>query len=287
MLLLEGKRIVVTGGSMGVGLAVAQRCAGEGASLTLIARHEGDLKNAISTIKHNGQNHTYYCLDVGESSQVAELAAALRTKHAHIDGLVNCAGIYGPIGKLDDIDPADFASTLRVNLLGTFYMCHYLVPLLRKSRKGKIVNYSGGGAAGPFPNYSAYSVSKTGIVRLTENMAIELKEYGIDVNAVAPGFVVTRLHQETIKAGKKAGEDFLKKTLEQIDKGGVSPDIAAKLTVFLLSQQSDGVTGKFISAPWDLWETQDFVARLKTDPDFAVLRRIDNKRFFKISDKSA
>jgi len=281
MLLLEGKRIVVTGGSMGIGLAVAQRCAKEGASLTLIARHQGDLKNAISTIRHNGQNHTYYCVDVGESGQVKELATALGAKHVCVDGLVNCAGIYGPIGKLDEIDPVDFANTIRINLLGTFYMCHYLVPLLRKSAKGKIVNYSGGGAAGPFPNYSAYSVSKTGIVRLTENMAIELKEYGIDVNAVAPGFVVTRLHQETIKAGKKAGEEFLKKTLEQIDKGGVSADIAANLTVFLLSGQSDGITGKFISAPWDSWEDADFANRLKVDEDLATLRRIDEKFFLR------
>ena len=279
MLLLKNKKIVVTGGSMGIGLAVAQKCAIEGASLTLIARHEDDLKNAINNISHNGQSHTYYCVDVSQPSQVAELAAALCKKHAHIDGLVNCAGIYGPIGKLDDIDPADFANTIRINLLGTFYMCHYLLPLLRKSTKAKIVNYAGGGAAGPFPNFSAYSVSKVGIVRLTENIAIELKEYSIDVNVVAPGFVITRLHHETIKAGKKAGEGFLKKTLEQIDKGGVSADIAAKLTIFLLSQQSDGLTGKFISAPWDPWEKADFVSRLKANNDLAILRRIDEKFF--------
>jgi 3-oxoacyl-[acyl-carrier protein] reductase len=162
-------------------------------------------------------------------------------------------------------------------------MCHYFLPLLRKSKRAKIVNYSGGGAAGPFPNYSAYAVSKAAIVRLTENMAVELKSENIDINAIAPGFVVTRLHQDTLSAGTKAGEDFLKKTAEQIAKGSVPPSVPAALTVFLLSPASDGVTGKFISAPWDPWQMPDFVAMLKADPDFAALRRIDNKMFCKVN----
>jgi len=101
------------------------------------------------------------------------------------------------------------------------------------------------------------------------------------MKTVAPVFVVTRLHQETIKAGEKAGEDFLEKTREQIDKGGVSPDIAAKLTVLLLSSDSDRITGKFISAPWDPWRDSSFLTRLRNDKDFATLRRIDNKMFFR------
>ena len=83
------------------------------------------------------------------------------------------------------------------------------------------------------------------------------------------------------QAGEKAGKDFLKNTREQIEKGGVPPDLAARLTVFLLSQDSNGITGKFISAPWDPWEDRNFLSELKSDRDFAALRRIDNKFFFK------
>lgn len=278
---LENKKIIITGGSMGIGFAVAEKCAKEGAKLVLISRHSDGLKKAIEMIDGNEDDHKYYALDVSKYEEVKELAVDMEKEFSLIDGLVNCAGVYGPIGRLDEINPHEFANAININLLGTFYMCRCFIPLLKKASRGKIVNYSGGGAAGPFPNYSAYAVSKTGIVRLTENLALEFKSSNIDVNAVAPGFVVTRLHQETIRAGKKAGKDFLKKTLDQIEKKGISADVAAKLTVFLLSPESDGITAKFISAPWDPWKDRDYINRLKEDKDLATLRRIDNKFFFK------
>lgn len=278
---LKNKKIIITGGSMGIGFAVAKKCAEEGAYLILISRHKNDLEKAIKKINRNNKKHMYFAVDVSQSDKVKELAETIKKDLHFIDGLVNCAGIYGPIGKLDEINPTEFVKTININLLGTFFMCHYCIPLLKKAKRGKIVNYSGGGAASPFPNYSAYAVGKTGIVRLTENMALEFKNDNIDINAIAPGFVATRLHEDTIKAGNNAGEDFLKKTQDQIDKGGVPPDIAAQLTVFLLSADSDGITGKFLSAPWDPWGDSSFLTRLKNDRDFATLRRIDNKFFLK------
>ncbi|MBN2021100.1 MAG: SDR family oxidoreductase [Sedimentisphaerales bacterium] len=280
--LLENKTIVVTGGSMGIGLAVAQQCAKEGALLILISRHRGDLEKALSTLD-NGRMHGCFALDVGSLAEVSKTARIIAKERGLIDGLVNCAGVYGPIGAVDEVNPAEFADAIRINLLGTFYMCHYFVPLLKRAKRGKIVNYSGGGAAGPFPRFSAYAAGKAAIVRLTENTALELRQDNIDVNAVAPGFVVTRLHQQTLEAGDKAGRDFLQKTNEQIAKGGVPPTVAAELTAFLLSPAADGITGKFISAPWDLWQKQEFIDKLKADPDFTALRRIDDKTFFKVS----
>jgi 3-oxoacyl-[acyl-carrier protein] reductase len=187
--------------------------------------------------------------------------------------------VYGPIGPTEAVDPTEFAATVQVNLLGTFHVCHFLIPLLKKAHRGKIVNFSGGGAAGPFPNYSAYATTKAAVVRLTENMALELQDCAIDVNAVAPGFVVTRLHQQTLEAGDRAGETFLQKTKDQIAQGGVPAEVPAELTVFLLSSASDGISGKFISAPWDPWAEEDFQAELRRNPDCAVLRRIDGRNF--------
>jgi 3-oxoacyl-[acyl-carrier protein] reductase len=279
--ILQDKRIVITGGSMGIGLAVATECAREGASVTLVSRHADDLANAVEMLPAGDHGHDYFCVDVGEPDQVKQMADTLKENRGSIDGLVNCAGIYGPIGKSDEIDPTEFTNTIRINLLGTFYMCHYFIPLLKKSQRGKIVNYSGGGAAGPFPNYSAYATSKTAVVRLTENLSLEFQQDNIDINVVAPGFVVTRLHKQTIEAGKNAGEEFLRKTQEQFEKGGVSPDVPAKLTVFLLSSGSDGITGRFLSAPWDRWADSDFLDKIRSDKDFAQLRRIDDKQFFK------
>jgi 3-oxoacyl-[acyl-carrier protein] reductase len=276
---LKDKKILITGGSMGIGLAIAKACAAQGASLILVSRHEEDLQQATESLEGGKRTHIYRTLDVGRPDAVKAMATSIEKEMGHLDGLVNCAGVYGPIGPVDEVDPNEFTQAIQINLLGTFYMCHYFVPLLKKGKRGKIVNYSGGGAAGPFPNYSAYAVSKVGVVRLTENMALELKSFGIDVNAVAPGFVITRLHQQTLEAGAKAGDGFLQKTKEQIAQGGVSADIAAKLTVFLLSSQSDGITGKFISAPWDPWEQDSFQARLRGAADLATLRRIDARNF--------
>lgn len=195
-----------------------------------------------------------------------------------MDGLVNCAGIYGPIGPLNEIDVEDFAKAIQINFLGTVFMCHYFAPLMA-NRSAKIVNFSGGGAATPFPNYSAYATSKIAIVRLTENLAEELKPLGISVNAIAPGFVITRLHEQTIQAGERAGKSFLENTKKQMDGGGVPPEKAAELSVYLLSDQSAGINGKFISAPWDDWKNLAFAERLKKEKNFAVLRRIDGKTF--------
>ncbi len=275
---LTNNKIIVTGGSTGIGYAVAEELAKEGASTILVARHEEDLKKAVSLLKEKyGGEHAYYVLDVSQGKEVKRMFE----KFTDIDGLVNCAGVYGPIGKISEIDLEKFMEAFKINFFGTLYMCAAFIPRFQKSRKGKIVNFAGGGAASPFPNYSAYAVSKVSIVRLTENMALEYKTENLDVNAIAPGFVLTRLHKDTVAAGEMAGKDFLKKTLEEMEKGGADPKQAARLTAFLLSRESDGITGKFISAVWDKWEEKDFQEKLKNDPDFATLRRIDEKTFFK------
>lgn len=277
--LLKGKKIFITGGSMGLGLAVAEKCAQAGARVILASRTEKDLKKAVKTLEEkHPAGHASIRLDVGSESRVKKAAAWVKEKFGSIDGLVNCAGVYGPIGRLDQIDMDDFTDTIRINFLGTVYMCHHFLPLL-KGPGARIVNFSGGGAATPFPNYSAYATSKIAVVRLTENLSQELEPLGIAVNAVAPGFVITRLHQETLKAGKKAGASFLESTKKQIEKGGVPPEKAANLTVFLLSRESDGINGKFISAPWDGWEDPSFVEKLKTRKGLATLRRIDDRSF--------
>lgn len=277
-LLLQGKIVVITGASMGIGLAVARDCDRNGARLILISRHIKDLRKAKSSLK--GSEHEIYALDVSNSSAVQKFTDFISERYRYIDGLVNCAGIYGPIGKTEEVDPSAFLEVIHINLIGTFNMCHYLIPFLKKSSRGKIVNYSGGGAASAFPNYSGYAVSKVGVVRLTENIALEYRGE-IDVNTIAPGFVVTRLHQQTLESGERAGKNFLEETKKQIEEGGVLPEKAARLTVFLLSNKSDKITGKFISAVWDLWEEKLFIQMLKEDKDFATVRRIDNKVFFK------
>ena len=228
------------------------------------------------------KNHIAYSLDVGDLKAVKVFAEWIKNEGLVVNGLVNCAGIYGPIGKTPNIDMENFTQAIKINFLGTVYMCSVFSPLLVSNTNKKIVNYSGGGAASPFPNYSAYASSKAAIVRFTENLSRELDDDGFDINCIAPGFVITRLHQETVGAGAEiAGPGFYENTKKQIEEGGVPPEIAAELTIFLLSEDADGITGKFLSAPWDSWQDKTFQEKLREDNDLATLRRIDDKYFKK------
>ena len=280
---LDAKNIVITGGSLGIGLEIALKAAAAGARVILAARNEADLKRALKKVQHiSNRDHQLFRLDVSQCGAVQAFAKWCVDRFGAIDGLVNCAGVYGPIGKFPQIDIKKFDEAIRINFFGTAYMCHAFIPAMKASTRKKIINYSGGGAATPFPHYTAYATSKIAIVRFTENLALELDGEGFDVNCVAPGFVITRLHRDTLAAGPaRCQPAFYENTKKQIDTGGVPPDKAANLTVYLLSDASDGITGKFIAAPWDAWEEEAFRDRLKCDKDFATLRRIDGKTFFK------
>ncbi len=278
---LEAKQIIISGGSAGIGRAIARQCAAEGATVILVARAQNLLEEALEQARRiSPKEHRAYSLDVGDWEAVRGFAEWVKREKLSPNGLVNCAGIFGPIGKTTEVDMREFAAAVQINFLGTVYMCHALAPLLNGAGRKKIVNCSGGGGTFAFPNYSAYATSKVAIVRFTENLALELAEDRVDVNCIAPGFVVTRLHEQTLAAGVERAGAFYQNTQKQMAAGGVPPEKSAELSVFLLAPESDGITGKYISAPWDPWREPAFQKRLKTDKDFAALRRVDDQFVF-------
>ncbi len=101
--------------------------------------------------------------------------------------LVNNAGVYGPLGSIEEIDWQAWVQAIEINLFGSILMCRALLPHFKSSRYGKIVQLSGGGATNPLPRISAYAASKAAVVRFAETLAEEVRENGIDVNAIAPG----------------------------------------------------------------------------------------------------
>ena len=146
---------------------------------------------------------------------------------------------------------------------------------MKTQRCGKIILLSGGGATKPLPNLSAYAASKAAVVRFGETLAEETRSLGIDVNAVAPGALNTRLLDEVIAAGaEKVGQQFFEQSEKQKAEGGTPLTTGAALCVFLASQESDGITGKLISAVWDPW--RDFGRHLDKlqKTDVYTLRRI-------------
>lgn len=266
-------RVLVTGGSMGIGRAVAEELASHGAELLLVARDASSLEETRAGLA--GDGHQAHSLDVSDEQAWAALAARLE----RLDGLVTAAGVLDPVGPIGSYEPSTFRRTVEVNLLGTLLAVHHCLPALRAAR-GAIVTFSGGGATGPLPRYDAYAASKAAVVRLTENLASELVGDGIRANAVAPGFVATRMHETTLAAGPDAaGADYFARTERGLAGGGVPPGEAAQLVRLLLDAEAAPFSGKLLSAQWDPWREPGFRARLGAEPDLATLRRIDDVFF--------
>jgi 3-oxoacyl-[acyl-carrier protein] reductase len=260
---------------MGIGLACAEACLTAGARVTLCARTDAPLQEAVATLRAQGHSHVAgYVADVSERADVDALLARAVELHGALDGLLHCAAILGPIGPVTDVEPDAWLETLRVNLFGTFLVARQVCRHMAARGGGRIVLLSGGGAASPFPNYTAYACSKAGVVRFAETLAEEMRPFNIEVNALAPGFVATRMHAATLMAGARAGQDYLDRTRRGLESGGVPPSVAAGAAAFLLSDRVKGITGKFVSAPHDGWDAWPQYLQAIQDTDIFTLRRI-------------
>jgi len=253
---LNNKIAIITGGSRGIGKEVTRKYLDEGAKVVIAARSQEELEK---TKKEFGSLDMVeiFPMDVSKPDEAKNLVEFTLSKFGAVDILVNAAGIYGPIGSSEKVDAKKWTQTFEVNVFGTFYMMQHVLSVMIKNRNGKIINFSGGGD-GPLPRFSAYSASKVSIVRLTETIAEEVKDYNVCINSIAPGAVNTKFLEEALEAGReKIGDERYQKLIDQKNNGGVPPEKAAEICVFLASADSDGLTGKFLSAVWDGWQSWD------------------------------
>jgi NAD(P)-dependent dehydrogenase (short-subunit alcohol dehydrogenase family) len=275
---LSGLNAIVTGANQGLGFEIARRYLSAGASIAICARDREKLDKTAAELHASAtadQRIFHLGCDVSDEAAVNQFLAASIAALGSIQILVNNAGIYGPKGPTENVAWADWKRAIEINLYGTVLPTRAILPHFKQQGRGKIINLSGGGATQPLPMISAYAASKASVVRLTETLAEELRPYRIDVNAVAPGALNTRLLEEILDAGPElVGEAFYHKALKQRASGGTPLELAANLCVYLASAESDGVTGKLISAQWDPW--RDFARHKDTllNSDIYTLRRI-------------
>ncbi len=212
--------------------------------------------------------------DVASPGAIDQLVDQCERGLGPVDILVNNAAIQGPIGPLETASWDAWRAVFEVDFFGPAYLCRRVTPGMRCAGRGKIINISGGGATGPRPDFSAYASAETALVRLTETLAEELKEARIDVNAVAPGAMNTRMLEETLAAGPDIARREYAAALERSRSGGAPPTAAAELVAWLASAEADGITGRLISAVWDDWASLADRRDALNPTDVFTLRRI-------------
>ncbi len=224
------KLALVTGASHGIGHEVARMLLAEDWDVVGVSRHPS---GALPGLKE-------YALDVSVPHQVHRLAWMVGGQP--LDAVVHCAAIQGPIGPLDDTLPSAWLETIRTNLLGAYLVTRECLPFLRQSQDGRILLFAGGGAFNARPNYSAYAVSKAGVVSLMETLSAELWDQGapVTVNCVSPGFVPT-------------GIDPHAPILGHDPDGSIAMERAVACVRHLLGPQTRGLTGRTVSAEFDDW----------------------------------
>lgn len=239
--LLENQVALITGGSRGIGYAVAQAYLREGAKVVICGRDEVQLNKAAADLAPLGEMMTVHC-DVSDFDQVDAMVAQIIARFRRIDILINNAGISMTFGRVGDIDPKRWTYVIAVNLVGTFNCCHAVIPHMLRQKKGKIFNLKGYGADFPSPRVTAYGATKAALVAFTRSLAREYKGTGITANIFSPGMVKTDLlmSSETTEEGRP----YREKVGWFIDMLANPVEVPAALAVKMASPENDGVTGK-------------------------------------------
>lgn len=270
-----GKKVIIVGGSGGIGSVVAAGFLREGAEVLILKIQNSESLARQKKLGQISDSIIVKTVDVADNHQVQNLKSFITNQfRGQVDVLVNAAGIYGPMGKLEDLDLSFWERAIQVNLLGTVNMCALAIPFMKKVGQGRIINFSGGGD-GSLPRFTAYSASKAAVLRFTESLAAELFQYSIFVNAVAPGSVNTSLLEEVLEAGPvKVGKAFYSAAKRQKAGGGVPPEKVRDLIMFLASEESGNLSGKLISAIHDDWHNIPKNLKVINSSDIYNIRRV-------------
>ena len=239
---LQGKTAIITGAGRGLGRCTALAFAREGAKLVLAARSAEEIEHVAEELR--ALRKEAVAVDVSREAEVNRLVQRALDAYGTIDILVNNAGSRGPIGPIQEISLADWEETLRVNLTSAFLCAKAVLPTLMGKKQGKIINVAT--TLNPRPNLTPYMVAKAGMVQFTKQLSRELKDFHIQVNAVHPGVMDTRMQEEIRSAGPKAiGTDMFDRLKEE----GMlhTPAEPARLILYLASAAADGINGEYLS----------------------------------------
>jgi 3-oxoacyl-[acyl-carrier protein] reductase len=265
------KNCIITGASKGFGKSIATKLYSNSYGVSLCARNTFD----DYLIPYNDTKILKMTCDVSDELRVNYFIDESIKKFKTIDCLILNAGVYGPMGNIESINMDEWISSFNINLYGIIYPCKKIINHFKLNKKGKIIVISGGGATSPMPYVTSYAASKAAVIRFMESLSLELKDFNIDVNAVAPGPLVTDMMRQAIDAGPNViGKEFYEKNLKWQDTEINNISNATDLVYYLTTDKSDGITGKLISAKWDDWSKLHEKKEFLNSSDVYTLRRI-------------
>ena len=247
---LKNKKIIISAGASGIGWATTKICASRGAQVFLCDINNKLINKINKNAKYKNKIFAYAC-DASNESDVINFFSKVLKKTKKIDALINNLGIAGPTGTLEKIDSKEWEKTLQVNVVSHFYFTKQAIPIIKKNKKGSIVNLSSGAGIMGFPLRSPYAASKWAIVGLTKTLAMELGKFKIRVNAICPGTIKGERMKRVVRDKAK----FLKVSQKIIEKEFVSmasmnswiyEDDIGKMCAFLISNDSERISGQII-----------------------------------------
>lgn len=255
------KKILIIGGNGGIGSNISKALVEDGHQVIIWGLSVENFETLKKTITKNKENISFERVNIDNQKEI-ENATKKITK---LDVLVNAAAVLWPVKSFLESDLNEMKKSLDISLWGTINACYFLMPFLKKSNRGKIINFGGGGAANPRKNHMSYSLAKTALVRFTENISVEYPQ--IDINIIAPGAHKTNIWKD---------ETFDSKPEKWGDMNRL-----INFFRFLVSDESNNISGRFINYKDD-WDQEIFINKIKNDQDFLKLRRIDDFQFTKI-----
>lgn len=239
---LTGKVALITGGTHGLGMAMAEGLGSAGAELVITSTTPSKLEDALSYYKEKGYKATGYIFDVTDEKLATEKVAEIEQKHQKIDILVNNAGIIKRVLAVD-MPVEDFRKVIDVDLVGPFIMSQLVVKNMIKRQSGKIINICSMMSELGRDNVSAYASAKGGLKMLTRNLATEWAKYNIQVNGIGPGYFATSQTEPIRVDGNPFNEFIIKRT--PTGRWG-NPEDLAGTTIFLASEASNFINGQII-----------------------------------------